>query len=70
MIAMMFNKVEVAIAQPKNLELGCPTCGEIERLELFLEQVRCKRCGAIFALDDMELVRKPESKHAKGGREE
>lgn len=53
---MLFNNVVVAIAQPKHLELGCPTCGEIERLEIFIEQLRCKRCGAIFALDDMELV--------------
>ena len=59
MIAMMFNKVEVTIARPKNLELGCPNCGETEKLELIeidgAEFFGCE-CGVWFKPEDMVLV--------------
>lgn len=57
---MMFSRVDVNIAQPKNLELGCPTCRETEKLTLVeadgTEEFRCDKCGTQFAPEDMVLV--------------
>lgn len=54
-----FSNVEVTIARPKNMELGCPDCGEAERLTVIEkdgEYILCLVCGAWFDPEDMELV--------------
>ena len=52
-----FSSVEVTIARPRNMELGCPVCEETEKLiEMVHEYILCLACGSWFDPEDMELV--------------